>query len=240
MKIAYTSDPIPVKLYVKQFIEEGNLIRPFVLRHLYSLFTKPQPEHIDAAKQCTLFAEEKKAPTQSKYYVKLPLPERIFVTKGFMLTPKAALEFSDTMEDYIKMLFECELEANIRRSIKEERKFSIHDMIIDLRAKFRLDEENFPFETIKKSLQRFCERENIDLQSIKIFGKSVPKKEYSIRNRSGLLSRKQFMDKFGVSKDEYCKLKNQEGVLSITKRGREDYVNLNLSILPPLYTITTS
>lgn len=225
MKITYTSDPIPVKQYVKQFIEAGNIIKPFILQSLYLLFSKPEqrnPSLFDGQYPCT---------------VKIALPEKVFV-RGFSLTRRNIDIFNDIMEGYIKMLFECELEANIRRSIKEEKKFSIQEMILDLRKKFSLDEENFPFETIKKSLQRFCERENVDLQAIKIFAKSVPKKRCSVIISSLCIPRKEFMSKFNVSHATYARMKNERGELSVVKKGKEDYINLALSELPPVYVVS--
>jgi hypothetical protein len=173
------------------------------------------------------------------FTVKLALPEKVFM-RGFSLTRKNIDLFNDIMEGYIKMLFECELEANIRRSVKEEKKFSIQDMILDLRKKFSLDEENFPFETIKKSLQRFCERESIDIQAIKIYSKSVPKKRLSVVISSHCIPRKEFCRKFGVSHATYARMKNERGQLSVVKKGKEDYINLALSELPPVYVITYS
>jgi hypothetical protein len=227
MKLNYTSDPIPVKQYVKQFIEAGNTIKPFILQSIYSLFSKPE------TRNPTLFDGD------YPFTVKLALPEKVFM-RGFSLTRKNIDLFNDIMEGYIKMLFECELEANIRRSIKEEKKFSIQDMILDLRKKFSLDEENFPFETIKKSLQRFCERESIDIQAIKIYSKSVPKKRLSVIISSHCIPRKEFCSKFGVSHATYARMKNERGQLSVVKKGKEDYINLALSELPPVYVITYS
>jgi hypothetical protein len=227
MPIHYTSNPIPVKLYVKQFIEAGNVIKPFILKTIYSLFTKEK-----VVLSPTLFDGEYQGT------IKFPIPEVVFLKNGYALSRRNIDMFNDILEGYIKLLFECELEANIRRSIKEERKFSIQEMIVDLRKKFGLDEDNLPFETIKKALQRFCERENVDLQAIKIYAKSVPKKRCSVRISSEFIPRKEFLEKFNISKDTYSKMKNVRGQLSVVKKGKEDYINIALSDIPPVYVVT--
>jgi hypothetical protein len=227
MPIQYTSNPIPVKLYVKQFIEAGNVIKPFILKTIYSLFTKDK-----VVLSPTLFDGEYQGT------IKFAIPENVFLKNGYALSRRNIDMFNDIMEGYIKLLFECEMEANIRRSIKEERKFSIQEMIVDLRKKFGLDEDNLPFETIKKSLQRFCERENIDLQAIKIYSKSVPKKRCSVVISEQYIPRKEFLKKFGVSTSTYFRMKNERGQLSVVKKGKEDFVNIPLSELPAMYVVT--
>ena len=226
MKINYTSNPIPVKQYVKVFIENGNVIKPFILKSIYVLFSKN--EQILTP---TLFDSD------YPFTVKLALPEKVF-NKGYCLSRKHVDLFNDIMEGYIKLLFECELEANIRRSVKEENKFSVQEMILDLRKKFGLDEDNFPFETIKKSLQRFCERESIDIQVIKIYGKNVPKKTVLVQVSSTCMSRVDFITKFSISHTTYAAMKNHRGQLSVVKKGKQDYINIRLSELPPIYVVT--
>lgn len=228
MEINYTSNPIPVKGYVKQFIDAGNTLDPFVLKSIYNLFSKS-----DAPASPTLFDID--YPT-----IVLPLPEKVFLSKGYALSNKNVNLVNDILEGYIKLLFACELKANIRRSIKEQRKFSIREMILELCAELKLTDENFPFETIKKILQRYCERENIDLQSIKIYGKSVPKKQVSVTISSHLLKRKEFIQKFEISPSTYTRMKNERGQLSVVKKGKVDFINIPLSVLPPIYCITYS
>lgn len=220
--ITYNSDPIPVKPYVKKFLDNGNVIKPYLLDAIYRLFSK----------QSGLDADVKL--NEYELSIKFPLPERVFQRNGYQLTRQNVVVFNTLLEGYIKDRFECELEANIRRSIREEQKFIVEEMIIDLRNKFGLSEEDFPFETIKKSLQRFCDKQNIDLQVLKNYAKSVPKRCRLVFISSTTLTRPQLMRDLNISHTTYWRLK-KSGNLHIVKKGNADLVDLEKSNIPSSY-----
>lgn len=224
--ITYTSEPIPVKPYVKKFLDNGNVIKPYLLDAIYRLFSK----HIglDADVKLNDYA----------LTIKFPLPERVFNRQGYMLTRQNVIVFNALLEGYIKDRFECELEANIRRSIRDEQKFIVEEMIIDLRNKFGLSEEDMPFETIKKSLQRFCNKENIDLQVLKNYAKSVPRRSRLVFNSSTTLTRPQLMRDLGISYSTYWRLK-KSGKLHVIKNGRNDLIDVEKSNIPEGYILTS-
>jgi len=221
--LTYSSDPIPVKPYVKKFIEEGNSIKPYVLDMIYTLFQKsPVRDQLQFSFECC---------------IKLQLPQKVFETNGWVLNRKNVVIFNRALEGYIKDRFECELEANIHRSIKQQEKFHIQEMILDLRKKFGLDEDIFPFETIKKSLQRFCERENIDLQEIKIFSKYVPKKQPLITVNHNLVKSIDFIESVGIHPNTFTAWRKR-GIVYAERKGRYLHVDITKSNLPTYIQFT--
>lgn len=216
MQHQYTSDPIPVKIWVKKFIENGNVIKPYVLTACYSLFSK-QPGLDKDVRLC-----------EYEHTVKLPLPAGVFLNKGWMLTRQNIAVFNTLMEGYIKDRFEHELEANIRRSQRDGEKFFVREMVNDLCADFGFSEEDFPFETIKKHLQRYSDKHDIDFQSVKKLNKSVPFKWPNVAIAPDSLSRLDFCGQLNLSTRTYARLK-KKGELVVQRVGRCEFINTKTS-----------
>jgi hypothetical protein len=226
-KIDYHSDPIQVKLYVKRFFENGNTIKPYLLPAIYSLFGKQPALDKDVS--------------LSEYdcFIKFPLPERVFMQNGWMLNRQNTVVFNCLLEGYIKDRFEMELEANIRRSHRDEQKFSFRDMVNDLCVHYGFSEEDLPFQTIKKSLQRFCEREHIDIQSIKIYTKNVPLNRTQSDTSGEYIRSIDFCKALGISDRTYRRMKNERKQLDVLRIGRYDHVNINTSAIGAVFTHRT-
>lgn len=218
----FKSTSIPVKLYVKKFIEEGNNIRPYLISLLYTIFEN-QPTSNTSDSEISL--------TEYQYMVSINLPQHIRTKYGTYLSRKKVVAFNEAMEGYIKDRFECELQANIRRSKRQKEKFSTQEMILDLRKELRLDEENLPFETIKKSLQRFCDRENIDLEDIKIYKRNVPKSKIKSAGECSIPLR-QFLNKTGMSRRNFF-YKKKQGCLPVEVVKLNGKLRITINSLPP-------
>ncbi len=228
MKHHFYSDPIPVKPWVAKFFAEGHKLKPYLLPAVHALFSK----NAGLDKDVCL--------AEYTHSIKLELPERVFHTKGWMLTRQNTVVFNCLVEGYIKDRFETELEANIRRSHREERKFSFKDMVQDLSAHYGFSEEDLPFQTIKKALQRYCVRENIDLQGIKIYAKNVPHDTPHVAIAPGMVPRADFIRALEISERTYSRMKNVYHTISVQRIGRYDFVNIANSSIANIIKATTN
>lgn len=226
MKHRFYSDAIPVKPWVKKFFDEGHKLKPYLMPAIYSLFTKHHGLDGDVCLD------------DYPSTVKIELPERIFNTRGWMLTRQNTVVFNCLVEGYIKDRFETELEANIRRSHRDEQKFSFKDMVQDLCAHYGFSELDLPFQTIKKALQRYCEREGIDLQQIKIYSKSVTYNTPRVAIAPDMVPRADFIRAMGISERTYSRMKNERHTIQVQRIGRFDFVNITNSSISTIIHVS--
>ena len=225
MRIRFYSQPIPVKPFIAKYLQH-NKIRKHLLPVIYSFLSKDMKRVTDMGLNLDEYSET----------VKLQLPEHIFICHGYAMSKRNVIIFNTLLEGEIKEKFEQELLANIRTSLRLEVKFEIQDMIIDLREEFGLNETDMSFEMIKKMLYRFCQSENVDIQCVKNFRKSVPKKVDIIRTNPHYIRSDRYRELLRVSTDTLTRM-IKKGEVHVERSNGWYYVDLTRSKLPPGYTL---
>jgi hypothetical protein len=217
----YSTNPIPVKRFVHKYIEAGNTLPDYFYRTLHVLLQ----HHPDT-----------RAMDTSKYQLKFDLPEHIFKNRGFCLSKTNVVVINAVLEGYIYSRFEHEIEANLRRALREKRSFQLTELVNDLQAEFNLGEEDLPYETIRKHLyRRRIEIGGINLKKIKkIFPKSVPHKIAKSDIFGHLMKPREFCRVYAINERTFRRYKSQ-GLIPIQTLAKVKYVDV--SQLPECFKV---
>ena len=135
---------IPVKLYIKRYLnvkygEPANLNRKDLEgSFLYELIEDPRQER------------DKEAGTYN-HTLRVLLPDRVLMRKGHYLTPTQTTNFNCFMERYIKI----EMRSHIDLILRKHPETEIRDAIYDYQQHYKLFDDFFPFDSIKKDYYRY-------------------------------------------------------------------------------------
>ena len=111
------------------------------------------------------------------------IPEDWFENYGNQLTPTNAREFSTMLESLLVDKFKNAILTQITLCKVHNVPFKLQEVILEVRdEQLQLSEDDLPYETIRKRLDRFCIRNNIDYNPLKKLGRSVRKPSYSSAN----------------------------------------------------------
>jgi hypothetical protein len=137
---------IPAKRYVKRFIEQkygapALLDRSDSLgKYFYQLVEKPSQEK-------DLRFNNKKYPE----YVTIALTQSLFFQRGFILTPTNIIAFNNFVECTIFTALEFFICGAVSMNDGKIKKTKAYEKFLDT---IRLTENDFPYETIKKRVDR--------------------------------------------------------------------------------------
>lgn len=210
----FTSSKIPVKRFVYKYITSGNDLPGYFYRTLNALVQKQAVDLVDDT---------------CKYNLCFEIPEQVFKNKGYFLSKTSAVVLNSMLEGYIYSRFEHEIEANIRRALREQKSFQVTELMNDLCGEFNFSEEDLPYETIRKFLyRRRIEIGGINLKKIKkTFPKSVTKKAEKADNCGHLMRIADFCKQYKIHERTFRRHKNK-GVIQIETIGCTKYVNINM------------
>jgi hypothetical protein len=143
----YSTDDIHVKPYVAAYIKLHGVPRNERMLLLMLLAKKTERRKIEYVPGAV---------------VRVVLSKDEFERYGCTLSRANMQVFCSAMELRIKQIFETELDARLRLPVA---KLSYKDMILETRDRIGLDEDSLPFETIKKHLDRYRQRHNIEIKN---------------------------------------------------------------------------
>lgn len=210
----FTTSKIPVKRFVYKYITSGNELPAYFYRTLHALVQKQEVNLID--ENC-------------KYSLCFEIPEQVFKNKGYSISKTNCVVLNAMLEGFIYGRFEHEIEANIRRALREQKSFQVTELMNDLCGEFNLSEEDLPYETIRKFLyRRRIEIGGINLKKIKkIFPKSVTKKTEKADTFGHLMRIADFCKQYKIHERTFRRYK-KKGIIQIETIGCTKYVNINM------------
>lgn len=212
-----TTSKIPVKRFVYKYITSGNELPGYFHKALHALLQHDEVVLIDE---------------NTKYSLCFEVPEQVFKNRGFSISRTNAVVINAMLEGYIYGRFENEIEANIRRALREKKSFQVTELINDLCGEFNLGEEDLPYDTIRKYLyRRRIDIGGINLKKIKkTFPKSVTKKNEKTDTCGHLMRIAHFCKEYKIHERTFRRYK-RKGIIPIETIGCTKFVNINL--LPP-------
>lgn len=183
----FQTDPIPVKVYVARFYQKNGY-----------------PDHILSIIQ-TLLSKQVcpvKPPLSGEVTINIPIFQKWFERHGYSIPGDKIEMLRNILEEDVKAKFRTALVNEIESSKRNGFKLKITPVIKDTMEKYGLTDDDFAFETIKKDLQRYCERQSIDYQEQKKSGRSVPKNGgFSAKSANpDLVPLKEYLNHRGVSR----------------------------------------
>ena len=135
---------IPTKLYIKRYLQvkygETTLLTRKCLEgsFLYELLEDPRQ---DRNTEVGTYA----------HILKVSLPDRVLLRKGFYLTPTQLANWNSWMERYIK----AEMRSHIDLMLRHNPAIEIRHAISDYQELYQLHDDFFPFDSIKKDYYRY-------------------------------------------------------------------------------------
>lgn len=135
---------IPAKKYVKRFLEV-RYGQPAVItkadaigKFFYTLMSRPRQ------------SDDKRFNTKTyPEYITIQLTQRVFLQRGYVLTPTNVIEFNNFVEDYIDLSLEYFVYgAFLMGRVKKAQAYR------EFLKRMKMTEDDFPFETIKKKTYR--------------------------------------------------------------------------------------
>lgn len=214
--MSFKTNKIPVKRFVYKYLEAGNPVHSYVLKCLYSLLEKGTSPN-----------EELQLGQYTNFY-QFELPQYVFLKRGFTLSRKNINIFNSVIEGYIYHKFEMEIEANIRRSLRDKKPFKITELLADLCAEYNMSEEDLPYETIRKHLYRARKEHGaLNIKEIKKLYKNVPPKFEKSPDLSNLMEYKAFMGHFNMSRSSFFE-KVKRNIIPTEKVFGKRFVRIDL------------
>jgi hypothetical protein len=140
---------IPVKLYIKRYLnvkygDPAHMNRKDLEgSFLYELIEDPRQDRDKEAGNYT-------------HKLNLFLPDHVLMRKGYYLTPTQVTTFNCFMERFIKIEMRNHIDLILRTNPATE----IRDAIYDYQQHYKLHDDYFPFDSIKKDYYRYRIRSN--------------------------------------------------------------------------------
>ncbi len=144
---------IPVKLYIKRYLnvkygKPAQLTRKEMEgRFLYELIEDPRQ---DRDKEVGTF----------NHTLTVLLPDRVLMKKGHYLTPTQISNFNS----FMKLFIRNEMRSHIDLILRKQPQTEIKDAIYDYQQHYKLFDDFFPFDSIKKDYYRYRKSNNGQLR----------------------------------------------------------------------------